>query len=126
MKNLIIPELIYIMLLYGGIVLSLISVFMGIRGLVKKREKRYFIKWSIVLLLCLVTVVLTTTGGVVANTMIPPSRTTFVKAVQVVRIVRNASKVSMKTGRYLFPRPLPNKSVRHRSGSTHRKEYNFG
>ena len=70
MKYLIIPELIYIMLLYGGIVLSLVSLFMGIRGLIKKRDKRYFIKWGIVLLLCLVAVVLTTTGVIVANTMI--------------------------------------------------------
>ena len=68
--KLIIPELIYIMLLYGGIVLSLVSFFMGIRGFIKKREIRYFIKWGIVLLLCLVTVVLTTTGVIVANTMI--------------------------------------------------------
>jgi len=68
--KLIIPELIYIMLLYGGIVLSLVSFFMGIRGFIKKREIRYFIKWGIVLLLCLVAVVLTTTGVIVANTMI--------------------------------------------------------
>jgi len=68
--KLIIPELIYIMLLYGGIVSSLVSFFMGIRGFIKKREIRYFIKWGIVLLLCLVAVVLTTTGVIVANTMI--------------------------------------------------------
>ena len=68
--KLIIPELIYIMLMYGGIVLSLVSFFMGIRGFIKKREIRYFIKWGIVLLLCLVAVVLTTTGVIVANTMI--------------------------------------------------------
>ena len=70
MKYLIIPELIYIMLLYGGIVLSLVSLFMDMRGFIKKRERRYFIKWGIVLLLCLVAVVLTTTGVIVANTMI--------------------------------------------------------
>ena len=68
--KLIIPELIYIMLLYGGIVSSLVSFFMGIRGFIKKREIRYFIKWGIVLLLCLVTLLLTTTGVIVANTMI--------------------------------------------------------
>jgi len=68
--KLIIPELIYIMLLYGGIVSSLVSFFMGIRGFIKKREIRYFIKWGIGLLLCLVAVVLTTTGVIVANTMI--------------------------------------------------------
>ncbi len=70
MKYLIIPELIYIMLLYGAMVLSLVSLFMGIRGIVKKRERLYFVKWGIVLLLCLVAVVLTTTGVIVANTMI--------------------------------------------------------
>lgn len=68
--KLIIPEFIYIVLLFGGIALSLVSLFMGIRGLIKKRDKRYFIKWGIVLLLCLVAVVLTTTGVIVANTMI--------------------------------------------------------
>lgn len=70
MKYLIIPELIYIMLLYGGIVLSLVSLLMGIRGFIQKRERRYFIKWGIVLLVCLAAVVLTTTGIIVANTMI--------------------------------------------------------
>ena len=68
--KLIIPEFIYIVLLFGGIALSLVSLFMGIRGLIKKRDKRYFIKWGIVLLLCLIAVVLTTTGVIVANTMI--------------------------------------------------------
>ena len=68
--KLIIPEFIYIVLLFGGIALSLVSLFMGIRGLIQKRDKRYFIKWGIVLLLCLVAVVLTTTGVIVANTMI--------------------------------------------------------
>ena len=70
MKYLIIPEFIYIMLLCGGIVLSLVSLLMGIRGFIKKRESKYFIKWSIILLLCLVAVVLTTTGIIVAKTMI--------------------------------------------------------
>ena len=70
MKYLIIPELIYIMLLCGGIVLSLVSLIMGIKGYIKKRESRYFIMWGIVLLLCLVVVKLTTTGVIVANTMI--------------------------------------------------------
>ena len=69
MKYLIIPELIYIVLLYGSIVLFLVSLLMGIRGLVKKRKRRYFIKWSIVLLICFIAVILTTTGVIVTNTM---------------------------------------------------------
>lgn len=70
MKYLVIPEFIYIVLLYGGIALSLVSVFMNIRGIIIKSEKGYFIKWSIVLLVSLVAVALTTTGIIVANTML--------------------------------------------------------
>ena len=68
--KMIVPEFIYMVLLFGGIAISLVSLFMGIRGIIKKRERCYFIKWSIVLLLCLVAVALTTTGVIVANTMI--------------------------------------------------------
>lgn len=68
--TLIIPEFIYIVLFYGGIVLSIVSIFAGIRGFIKKRERQYFIKWCIVLLICLVVLALTTTGVIVANTMI--------------------------------------------------------
>lgn len=70
MKYLIVPEFIYIVLLYGGIALSLISVFMGIRGMIKKKGRGYFIKWCVVLLASFVAVALTTTGVVVAQTMI--------------------------------------------------------
>lgn len=67
---LIIPEFVYIVLLYGGIALLVVSVLMGIRGMIKKRGKRYFVTWCIVLLVSLVAVVLTTTGVLVANTML--------------------------------------------------------
>jgi len=70
MRYLIVPEIIYIILLYGSIVLSLFSTFMNIRGIIKKSERGYFIKWCIVLLVALVVVALTTKGVVVANTMI--------------------------------------------------------
>ena len=65
-----IPEFVYIVLLYGGIALLVVSVLMGIRGMIKKRGKRYFVTWCIVLLVSLVAVVLTTTGALVANTML--------------------------------------------------------
>ena len=65
-----IPEFVYIVLLYGGIALLVISVLMGIRGMIKKRGKRYFVTWCIALLVSLVAVVLTTTGVLVANTML--------------------------------------------------------
>ena len=64
-----IPEFVYIVLLYGGIALLVVSVLMGIRGMIKKRGKRYFVTWCIVLLVSLAAVVLTTTGVLVANTM---------------------------------------------------------
>ena len=65
-----IPEFVYIVLLYGGIALLVVSVLMGIRGMIKKRGKRYFVTWCIVLRVSLVAVVLTTTGVLVANTML--------------------------------------------------------
>lgn len=70
MVYLTIPEFVYIVLLYGGIALLVVSVLMGIRGMIKKRGKRYFVTWCIVLLVSLVAVVLTTTGVLVANTML--------------------------------------------------------
>ena len=65
-----IPEFVYIVLLYGGIALLVVSVLMGIRGMIKKRGKRYFVTWCIVLLVSLAAVVLATTGVLVANTML--------------------------------------------------------
>ena len=65
-----IPEFVYTVLLYGGIALLVVSVLMGIRGMIKKRGKRYFVTWCIVLLVSLAAVVLTTTGELVANTML--------------------------------------------------------
>lgn len=65
-----IPEFVYIVLLYGGIALLVVSVLMGIRGMIKKRGKQYFVTWCIVLLVSLAAVVLTTTGVLVANTML--------------------------------------------------------
>lgn len=65
-----IPEFVYTVLLYGGIALLVVSVLMGIRGMIKKRGKRYFVTWCIVLLVSLAAVVLTTTGVLVANTML--------------------------------------------------------
>ena len=70
MKYLVIPEILYMVLLYGGIALLLVSLFMGIRGIIKKSKRQYFIKWGIVLLVSLVAVVLTTIGVIVANTML--------------------------------------------------------
>ena len=65
-----IPEFVYIALLCGGIALLVVSVLMGIRGMIKKRGKRYFVIWCIVLLVSLAAVVLTTTGVLVADTML--------------------------------------------------------
>lgn len=70
MMYLTIPEFVYIVLLCGGIALLVVSVLMGIRGMIKKRGKRYFVTWCIVLLVSLVAVVLTTTGVLVADTML--------------------------------------------------------
>lgn len=69
MKHLIVPESLYIVLLYGGIILSLVSIFMGVRGIIKKNQRRHFIKWCVILFVSIVLVALTTTGIIVANTM---------------------------------------------------------
>ena len=70
MDYVIVPEFIYNILLCGGIILSLASVLMTIYGVVKKKEKRYLVKWCIVLLVALILIILTRTGIIVANTMI--------------------------------------------------------
>ena len=70
MVYLTIPEFVYIVLLYGGTALLVVSVLMGIRVMIKKRGKRYFVTWCIVLLVSLVAVVLPTTALLVANTML--------------------------------------------------------
>ncbi len=69
MNKLIVPELVYIILFYGGILVCLISVIMIICGIIRKNNKRYFINWSIVFFIALIIVFLTATGIIVANTM---------------------------------------------------------
>ena len=70
MKYIIVPEFIHILLFYGGLVLALVSLIMGILGMVRKKGKRYFILWGILLVVSLAAVLLTISGTVVADTML--------------------------------------------------------
>lgn len=70
MRYLIISEILYIILLLGSLILSFVSVFMIVRGIIKRNVKQYFIKWGIIFFVLLVIHLSTRTGMIVANTMI--------------------------------------------------------
>lgn len=65
---LVVPEIIYILLLFGSWISIMISAMMVITGAVKKKSKRYIIKWGIVLLVALIISLLTMTGKIAPNT----------------------------------------------------------
>ena len=44
MKYLIVPEILYIILLLGSLLLSFASVVMVIQGIIKRNVKQYYIK----------------------------------------------------------------------------------
>ena len=70
MRYLIVPEILYIILLLGSLLLSFASVVMIIRGIIKRNVKQYYIKWGIIFIISLVIHLSTRTGVIVANTMI--------------------------------------------------------
>ena len=70
MRYLIVPEILYIILLLGSLILSFVSAFMVVKGIINRNGKQHFIKWSIVFVISLVIHVSTRTGMIVANTMI--------------------------------------------------------
>ena len=70
MRYLIVPEILYIILLLGSLLLSFASVVMVIRGIIKGNSKQYFIKWGIIFVVSLIIHLSTRTGVIVANTMI--------------------------------------------------------
>ena len=70
MRYLIVPEVLYIILLLGSLLLSFASVVMVIQGIINSNGKQHFIKWSFVFVISLVLHLSTRTGMIVANTMI--------------------------------------------------------
>lgn len=70
MRYLIVPEILYIILLLVSLILSFVSVFMIIKGIIRRNSKQYFIKWGIIFIVSLIIHLSTRTGMIVANTMI--------------------------------------------------------
>ena len=70
MRYLVLPEWMYMIILFGSLILTLISVFICIRGIVKKYGKQYFIKWCVIMLAAVVIHYFTRTGVIIANTML--------------------------------------------------------
>lgn len=59
-----VPDLLYLILLFGSWIMLIISVSMIIRGIVRKNEKRYFVKCVIVMLVALLISLLAMTGKI--------------------------------------------------------------
>lgn len=65
---LVVPEVLYLVLLFGGWLTVVISAGMTIEGIIRKKEKKRIIKWVIILILALAIVVMAMTGKIVPNT----------------------------------------------------------
>ena len=65
---LVVPEFLYILLLFGSWITMIISISMTIRGILRKKEKKSIIQWVFILLVTFGIAVLTMTGKIVPNT----------------------------------------------------------
>ena len=65
---LVVPEFLYILLLFGSWITMIISISMLIRDILRKKEKKSIIQWFFILLVAFVIAVLTMTGKIVPNT----------------------------------------------------------
>ena len=65
---LVVPEFLYLVLLFGGWLTVVISVVMPIANIIRKKEKKRIIKWVIILILALAIAVMAMTGKIVPNT----------------------------------------------------------
>ena len=70
MKYVIVPEFLWVFFFYGGIIVAFVSLLMGVRGIIQKRERRYFFKWCVILAISIIAIALTITGVFTANTML--------------------------------------------------------
>lgn len=65
---LVVPEFIYVILLYGSYIIMIISLGIVIGCILRKSEKMYYIKWLIILLVAFILAVLTMTGKIAPHT----------------------------------------------------------
>ena len=65
---LVVPEFLYILLLFGSWITMIISISMLIRDILRKKEKKSIIQWVFILLVTFGIAVLTMTGKIVPNT----------------------------------------------------------
>ena len=65
---LVVPEFLYILLLFGSWITMIISISMLIRDILRKKEKKSIIQWFFILLVAFVIAVLTMIGKIVPNT----------------------------------------------------------
>ena len=65
---LVVPEFLYILLLFGSWITMIISISMTIRDILRKKEKKSIIKWIVILLIAFMITIMTMTGKIVPNT----------------------------------------------------------
>jgi len=70
LRYLILPEWLYIIILLGSLILTLIAVIICLRGIVKMCEKQYLLKWMLILLVAVIIHYFSRTGVIIANTML--------------------------------------------------------
>ncbi len=64
----VVPEFLYIVLLFGSWIVMIISISMTIRGILRKKQKKSIIKWIVILLIAFMITIMTMTGKIVPNT----------------------------------------------------------
>ena len=66
---LIVPEILYSIFLFGGMIVILLSIGVSIYGFIKKKKKNFLISRIIVFFVSLMMVLLTLNGFIVADSM---------------------------------------------------------
>ena len=65
---LVVPEFLYLVLLFGGWLAVVFSAGMTVADIIRKKEKKRIIKWIVILLISLAIAVMAMTGKIVPNT----------------------------------------------------------
>ncbi len=65
---LVVPEFLYLVLLFGGWIAVVISVGMTVAGMIRKKEKKRILKCIVILFISLAIAVMAMTGKIVPNT----------------------------------------------------------
>ncbi|MDE6606420.1 MAG: hypothetical protein K2K54_01495 [Lachnospiraceae bacterium] len=70
-KNwIMVPQFLYYIFLFGGGLLTLISMGMVVRGILKREKKQYFFFLSMILIVAVLIFVLAITGKIVGHMMV--------------------------------------------------------